>query len=338
MKVEGLDWQALERLRARFLAGQPGRGPYWESDAELAAYDATFGERIGWKWDAVLRELHRRQWAPPTGGLVDFGCGSGVAHRRVLGAYPRRFRTLTLIDASRRAVQYSALRLRQEFPDISVSLGDAAVGELGTLIISHVLNELNAVGRRELAALARRAQAILWVEPGTHADSRALVEQRERLLAEGGWTAVAPCPHGGRCGLLEAVHERHWCHFFAHPPAGLAQDGDWARFARRAGVDIAAIPLSFLILSRDGGGPAPGGLRALGRPRRRKGVVQAWVCGGGGLEDLQVQTRREPEVAAALEDGDAEMPLIWRAAPAGQGFAAAGGPARGGESGGGLNF
>ena len=30
-------------------------GPYWESEAELASYDLTYGERIGWKWDQVLR-------------------------------------------------------------------------------------------------------------------------------------------------------------------------------------------------------------------------------------------------------------------------------------------
>ena len=48
---------ALDRLRARFLDGSNAGGGYWRSEAELALYDTTFAERIGWKWDAVLAEL-----------------------------------------------------------------------------------------------------------------------------------------------------------------------------------------------------------------------------------------------------------------------------------------
>ena len=52
-----LDWAALERLRAGFLAGDGAAGAYWQSAADVAAYDLTFAQRIAWKWEAVLAEL-----------------------------------------------------------------------------------------------------------------------------------------------------------------------------------------------------------------------------------------------------------------------------------------
>ena len=50
-------WQGHDRLREKFLRGSAADGPYWETTADLASYDFTYGERIGWKWDQVLREL-----------------------------------------------------------------------------------------------------------------------------------------------------------------------------------------------------------------------------------------------------------------------------------------
>src|SRR5215203_3701374 len=92
---EALDWEVLDRLRATFLAGQPATGNYWQSAVDLANYDFTYAQRIGWKWDAVLAELKLRGWSPPTGKLVDWGCGSGVASRCVLDAFgPECFQQL----------------------------------------------------------------------------------------------------------------------------------------------------------------------------------------------------------------------------------------------------
>jgi len=83
-----LDWATLARLRDGFLSGNAARGPYWTSLNDLANYDLTYGERIGWKWDAVLRELRTRAWSPPAGlPILDWGCGSGIAGRRVSQAF-----------------------------------------------------------------------------------------------------------------------------------------------------------------------------------------------------------------------------------------------------------
>ena len=54
MNWTALDWKTLDRLREGFLSGSAAKGPYWKSRDDLAHYDATYAERIGWKWDAVL--------------------------------------------------------------------------------------------------------------------------------------------------------------------------------------------------------------------------------------------------------------------------------------------
>src|ERR671925_1342359 len=78
------DWAALDRLRDTFLAGERGGATYWTSRSDLENYDFTFAQRIAWKWDAVLRELKLRGWSPPSETLLDWGCGSGIAGRRVI--------------------------------------------------------------------------------------------------------------------------------------------------------------------------------------------------------------------------------------------------------------
>src|SRR4051812_4508454 len=101
----------LRRLRARFLDGPAHGGDYWRSENELVIYDATFAERIGWKWDAVLGELTARGWAPGAKYVLDWGCGSGVASRRVAEHWPEQFQTLALHDRSPLAMRFAAGRL-----------------------------------------------------------------------------------------------------------------------------------------------------------------------------------------------------------------------------------
>src|SRR3954462_14249789 len=104
-----LDWHTLDRLRDRFLQGSI-TAPYWETQDDLANYDLTFAERIGWKWDHVLRELRLRGWNPGRHRHVfDWGCGSGVASRRVISFFgAENFESLTVWDHSPLACDYAA--------------------------------------------------------------------------------------------------------------------------------------------------------------------------------------------------------------------------------------
>src|SRR4051812_8982454 len=85
-----VDWSLLKSLRERFLSDSPARGgDYWTSERELEHYELAFAPRIGWKWDAVLADARARGWRPPEGATVfDWGCGTGIATRRLVAAFP----------------------------------------------------------------------------------------------------------------------------------------------------------------------------------------------------------------------------------------------------------
>lgn len=298
-----LDWTALERLRDGFLSGAGAAGAYWQSRADLANYDLTFAQRIAWKWDAVLNELKLRGWTPPPGEVLDWGCGSGVAGRCVLREFgAENFAALRLFDRSSLAMEFAAARAKAVFPTLTVNSGVPDTGRIGLLVLSHVLNELTEAEREALLQLARRADAVLWVEPGTHTDSRALIAMRERLREE--FEVVAPCTHRETCGLLAVGSERHWCHNFATPPAGLMADSNWVRFAQRMGIDLRSLPYSFLVLERKGLRPADdrfsGWSRVVGAPRVYKGFAKLFSCQAEGVRDLTLQKRDAPAVFKRL--------------------------------------
>lgn len=319
--LERLDWPALERLRSIFLARDAAAaGPYWENHDTLAAYDATYAERIGWKWDALLHELLARRWAPPAGtALLDFGCGSGVAGRRVLSAFgPARFSGLQLADHSPEAVAFAASRARDAFPGLAISslpVGvDLAACDAArtTLVVSHVLNELPPATRTALLAFAARAAAVIWVEPGTHADSRALAVVRDELRAA--HRIIAPCTHREKCPLFAEKNARDWCHFFAEPPAGVQNSADWVRFSHRAGLDLRSQAYSCLVLENTQvsaaaeisaspaiASPGPGvSARVLGRPEVFKPYARLLACDPTGLHFLELPKRTDPALVKRL--------------------------------------
>jgi hypothetical protein len=325
MTWEQLDWTTLDRLRDRFLAGQAsGDAPttsYWTNAADLANYDFTFAQRIGWKWDAVLSELRQRGWRPPAGPVLDWGCGSGIAGRRVVEFLePERPSRLRLFDQSHLATEFAAPAARRQFPSLSVETihrADLERDELpGTLVISHVLNELDEAAGRLLRRSLERAQAVLWVEPGTFADSRALIAVRESLRDN--FEFLAPCPHQASCGLLAPDNERHWCHHFATPPPGIMADSNWVRFAQRAGIDLRSLPYSYLVMEKKGLRAqssahlpaAENWMRILGQPRVYKGFARLLSCQASGVRELDLQKRVDPTVFKSLKEGHA--PSLWR--------------------------
>lgn len=318
MNLESLDWDVLDRLRATFLSETRLEGPYWHTLTDLECYDATYGERIGWKWDAVLAELRARGWSPdPSRRLtvLDWGCGSGVAGRRVvefLGA--ESIARLHLHDHSALAVEFAVHRARRRFPSLATEPADVRFlreGGIDVLVLSHVLNELDDAGRAELGELLARARVVLWVEPGTHEVSRDLAAWRERARALG-FHAVAPCPHQQGCGLLSPGNERHWCHFFAAPPPEIFAMSDWVKFGQRAGIDLRSLPYSFLALDRTAPSAAwpVGAARILGEPRLYKGYAKIFNCDASGVQELVLQQRADKSLFKSLKRP--RGPLLYR--------------------------
>lgn len=305
----GVDPAALARLRAIFLEGRGAEGDYWLSEADLAAYDATFAQRIGWKWDHVLGELVQRGWEPPPGPVLDWGCGSGVAARALLDWFGAGSVTgLYYWDRSPRARWFAVARARQKYPRLEVIEGRPA--EPALVLVSHVLTELRPAELEGLLAELAHARAVVWVEPGTHESSRRLIQVRERL--RGGFHVVAPCTHAAACGLLAPGWEAHWCHHFAAPPPAVFTDPFWGRFARDLGVDLRSLPVSYLVLDRRAPAPLPPGtVRVIGRPRMYKAQATVLACEVAGVSEAALRERDLPAVFRDWRKGRCPGWQVW---------------------------
>jgi len=288
MELLTADWERLRRLRASFLeraeASRPETLPdYWSSTRDLELYEATFGQRIAWRWDAVLAELAARAFPARPKVVLDWGCGTGAAARAWLEKFGADgLERLHLVDRSKLATGFASERLKPLAGDARIATDPPAACDL--LLVSHVLDEAGLDGREKLLEMCRRAQSIVWLEPGTVSASRALLELRETLRAD--FELLAPCPHRGACGMQAPGHERDWCHHFATPPRSVFQDAFWGRAARELGIDLRSLPYSFLALARApiAGTPPPHDLgRVLGRPRIEKGRARIDLCTASGV-------------------------------------------------------
>src|SRR5687768_12815351 len=218
----------LRHLRGCFLGRNAGASDYWNSDEELALYDATFGARIQWKCDAAFRAAGALGWRPRRRRVLDWGCGSGAASAALFRFTPG-FETLALYDRSARAIDFAAARARREWPAIRIEKSCRVDGET-LIVLSHVLNELDDAELGALVELVRAAGEVVWIEPGTYAESRRLIAVRELLRAQ--FRIIAPCPHQARCGLLAPDNARHWCHHFGAVPSEAFHEGKWAELSR----------------------------------------------------------------------------------------------------------
>lgn len=297
----------LSGLRERFLSGTAGARDYWRTEEDLALYDRSLGERIGWKWDAVVGELTERGWHPRSRTLLDWGCGSGIASRRVLAQWPGQWDTVHLFDRSALAARFAAQRL----PGQRVETRELTALPPGTLVVlSHVINEVGSRDHATLLRLLEQADEVIWVEAGTHADSRSLIAVREALRDR--FTLVAPCPHQLVCGLLAPENSSHWCHNFAAPPNAIFQDASWMEFGKEMGIDLRSVPYSFLTLTREAPAEDQTGLaRVLGRPRPYKGFSKVLSCEPAVVRERMLQKRDAPALLRALQETAAPPIRRW---------------------------
>ena len=301
MNWSDIDWSVLQRLRRTFLESPAGAGDYWQSETDLASYDATFAQRIGWKWDSVLEELRRRGWSPPRGELLDWGCGSGIASRAFLDQFGcEAVSGLNLWDRSALATSFAVKRSREKYPALETKTGLTEAPAV--LLISHVLTELTPEQIQALADFASSARAMIWVEPGTYDASLTLIAVRERL--RGRMSVIAPCTHQERCGILSPANGRHWCHHFAAPPPGVFTDGNWSKFARLMGIDLRDLPLSFLVLDQRPSLALPAGAtRVIGHPRVYKPHALLLSCDESGVGERKLTKRALPGQFKLLKKG-----------------------------------
>jgi ribosomal protein RSM22 (predicted rRNA methylase) len=137
------------------------------------------------------------------------------------------------------------------------------------VLASYVLGELRAPAAAHL--WAQTTGTIVFVEPGTPAGYRRILDARAAVLDAGGST-VAPCPHDLPCPLPAD----DWCHFAVRLPR--------SRLHRRAkGADLGweDEKFSYAALAREPATDAPA--RILRQPQARSGHVHLATCEEDGL-------------------------------------------------------
>lgn len=245
--------------------------------------------------------LGLRQWDRGATGDLVFGAG--------------HFDALTVWDHSPLATDFAANAAQRKFPTLHVAQATpgllAANEPIGLLLVSHVLNELSPEALAGLRALVSRAEAVLWVEAGTHDVSRALGKLRDELKSD--FHVVAPCTQQLGCPILTAGNERHWCHFFAPPPSEIFADSQWVKFGQRAGIDLRSLPYAFIALDRARPDPRAENLsRVIGRPEHFKPYARVLNCDASGLTELELPRRADPGLFKQLERTKAPLVYRWR--------------------------
>jgi hypothetical protein len=297
MNFSGHQWQKLRELRQFFLKAQPNRETYWDSEQTVELYDQTLAIRIGWRWDAVISHLRTQHWHPQEKRFLDWGCGSGIASRKILDAFPS-FEGAHLADLSPHAERYAGKTLRSKFPSVSVCTG-VPEGEPFCLLLSHVLGELDDKSEELLASIVARASSLIWVEGGSAVLSKRLVLWREKL----GWPVIAPCTHRQPCGTLAPENHLHWCHFFTRPPAETFMSAEWTEFAKQLEIDHRTVAFSYLALDRTVTNRPAGLARSIGSTRVYKASAKLQLCDADGLHDVELMKRDFPEVWRPLKKG-----------------------------------
>lgn len=341
-----LFWQRLERLRKIFLSregstGNPSKGAaagtavYWADEADLAAYDKSLGRRIFQKWKFLWAQVPEdvlSEVLASSEGVLDWGCGSGVAMESLLeklseklpeklsaeGAQPSGHKAelprLEFFDHSQNALNFCEQKFGDKAHTKSIAADKRFELSGRTVLISHVLNELSNSEMNHMLNALKQAQAVFWVEAGSRETSRKLSAARDVLLKQDSdFEVLFPCPSSrGACGVLAEGNESHWCHFFAEGDPVWHQDPDWAEFAKRMKVDLRALPLSALVLVRKqlvqklpvSDVSDLHEARALGAPRVYKGYMKMLACmGEGGVHEATLEKKLSKAVFKQLSKG-----------------------------------
>lgn len=303
--------ESLKKLREIFLheKDEVRRKDYWDSEETLRYYDETFAQRIGWKWQAVLREFVEKVQVPSKISILDWGCGSGIATRTFLSQFPDHECEVYLYDRSNKAARFAQEKICEQFPKTQVKLG-LPKEKSQVLLLSHVLNEVDEKTLNSIKQLILKSDFTLWVEAGTYEISRKLIQVREELRPT--LSILAPCPHQESCPILLDKNVKHWCHNFAEAPAEVFHSRFWTEFSKTFKIDLRSLPTSFLILSRNQFTLAKEENRILGRNKRLKSHVELVTCTSSKqIEEVSI-SRRE-NVSAYKEYSESEFHKIYHA-------------------------
>jgi ribosomal protein RSM22 (predicted rRNA methylase) len=265
----------VERLSAAYRGEDRARAA--SSRAAVAAYlayraPATFAAAA-----AVFRQVQRQRpdWTPRS--LLDVGAGPGVAAWAAVAAWPT-LAQVTLVEAEPEMIAAG----RELTPGARWLQADvtAARGPADLVLVSYVLGELS----KPVAPLLweQTADMIVFVEPGTPAGYRRILEARSAVIEAGGFT-IAPCPHDLACPLPDD----DWCHFGVRLPRSKLH-----RRAKAVELGYEDEKYSYAVLSREPAAKASA--RIIRQPQVRSGHVNLVTCEADGIRTRTVSRKLGP--------------------------------------------
>ena len=164
------------------------------------------------------------------------------------------------------------------------------------IVVSYMLNELKEDKKIEiLEKLWNGTNEILFIiEPGTPENYKNILKYKEYLVQNGGYI-VAPCPHQGKCELLE----NDWCHFTCR-----VERTKIHKNIKGADSPFEDEKFIYLVASKrkmDGSQN-----RILRHPRIEKGYVEVKLCTEEGIKEEKIakSQKEKYKVARKADVGD----------------------------------
>ena len=265
----------VERLSAAYRSDDRSRAA--RTRPEVAAYLAYRAPATYAAAAAVFRQVadQRPDWRPRS--LLDVGAGPGVAAWAAREAWPS-LEELTLVEVEPEMVAAGRELLpgaRWLTVDVSAAPGPAEL-----VVVSYLLGELTDVPGTAVRLWQHATDSIAFIEPGTPAGYRRILEARSSVIDAGGST-VAPCPHDLACPLPPD----DWCHFAVRLPR--------SKLHRRAkGVELGYEDekFSYAVLSREAVAKAPA--RIIRQPQVRSGHVHLVTSEPDGIHQRTVSRKQ----------------------------------------------
>lgn len=216
--------------------------------------------------------LRRPGWEPRS--LLDVGAGPGTAAWAAVEQWPS-LAELTLVEVEPEMLAAG----RELLPDARWVQGDVgdARGPADLVLVSYVLGELR---ERVAGRLWEQASdTIAFVEPGTPAGYRRILDARAAVIEAGGFT-VAPCPHDLPCPLPAD----DWCHFAVRLPRSKLH-----RRAKAVELGYEDEKFAYAVLSREPVTQAAA--RIIRQPQLRSGHVLLATCEADGIHRRTVSRK-----------------------------------------------
>ncbi|MEZ4815320.1 MAG: small ribosomal subunit Rsm22 family protein [Bdellovibrionota bacterium] len=284
----------IKRLKELFDTGSAElHHDYWDEEL-LQIYCDTLGERIRWKWQHFLNELKLQKIHPnllfpeQSLAITDWGCGPGTASLAFAESnMSDMLNSFSFEDRSQVAIHFAQKRLKEWN-----SKEDTQANAPKALLISYVLSELPKDEETKLIEKIFNFDLFLWVDAGTHTESRKLGEIRNTLLSH--FDFYSPCPHSLKCPLSGDTNPNDWCHRFAKPPQEVFHSAYWSEISKLLKIDLRSLPYSSLmgIKKKHQITHSPQATR-LGRPRVFKHEIVLDHCNPDGSYSHDKVSKRE---------------------------------------------